>query len=419
MTISIKTPEDIEKMRVAGRLASEVLDYITPFVKPGVTTEKLDTLCHDYMVTIQKTIPAPLNYAPPGYKPYPKSICTSVNHQVCHGVPGEKKLKSGDVVNIDVTVIKDGYHGDTSRMYYVGDPSIQAKRLCEITYECMWRGIEQVRPGNQLASDFERPEVLYLAGLFHDIAKGRSGDHSTLGKIAADRFCKRHALSAEDTKLVTWLVEHHLLMSSTAQKQDLSDPRVIAGFATHIANERYLVALYLLTVADIRATSPKVWNTWKSRLLEELFRATRQQLDGSTNHMDYSLENHKKKILTLLPPETLAALTHEKIWSELGSTYLLQHDPQEVAWHTCHLDRIASTPLPLVKARFAVGSEGLQVMIYIADQKDLFAQAGRQNAVMQHMSGQDLPANNYPDPLPEPVHLSVPTLCQDPQDAAE
>ena len=226
---------------------------------------------------------------------------------------------------------------------------------------------------SQLASDFERPEVLYLAGLFHDIAKGRSGDHSTLGKIAADRFCKRHALSAEDTKLVTWLVEHHLLMSSTAQKQDLSDPRVIAGFATHIANERYLVALYLLTVADIRATSPKVWNTWKSRLLEELFRTTRQQLDGSTNHMDYSLENHKKKILTLLPPETLAALTHEKIWSELGSTYLLQHDPQEVAWHTCHLDRIASTPLPLVKARFAVGSEGLQVMIYIADQKDLFA----------------------------------------------
>ena len=150
MTISIKTPEDIEKMRVAGRLASEVLDYITPFVKPGVTTEKLDTLCHDYMVTIQKTIPAPLNYAPPGYKPYPKSICTSVNHQVCHGVPGEKKLKSGDVVNIDVTVIKDGYHGDTSRMYYVGDPSIQAKRLCEIAYECMWRGIEQVRPGKYL-----------------------------------------------------------------------------------------------------------------------------------------------------------------------------------------------------------------------------------------------------------------------------
>lgn len=226
---------------------------------------------------------------------------------------------------------------------------------------------------SQLASNFERPEVLYLAGLFHDIAKGRSGDHSTLGKIAANRFCKQHAVSADDTKLVAWLVEHHLLMSATAQKQDLSDPRVIAGFATRIVSERYLVALYLLTVADIRATSPKVWNTWKGRLLEELFHAARQRLDGSISHTDYSLENHKKKILALLPPETLAALTHEKVWPELGSTYLLQHDPQEIAWHTCHLDKIAATPLPLVKARFAVGSEGLQVMIYIADQKDLFA----------------------------------------------
>lgn len=134
-------------MRVAGRLASEVLDYITPFVKPGITTEKIDALCHDYMVNVQKTIPAPLNYTPPGHLPYPKSVCTSVNHQVCHGIPGEKKLKAGDIVNIDVTVIKDGYHGDTSRMFYVGAPSVQSKRLCEITYECMWLGISKVKPG--------------------------------------------------------------------------------------------------------------------------------------------------------------------------------------------------------------------------------------------------------------------------------
>jgi methionyl aminopeptidase len=137
-------------MRIAGRLASEVLDYIQPFVKSGVTTGELDRLCHDYMVNVQHTIPAPLNYAPSGHQPYPKSICTSINHQVCHGVPGDKKLKLGDVVNLDITVIKDGYHGDTSRMFCVGEPSIQAKRLCEITYECMWIGIEAVKPGAQL-----------------------------------------------------------------------------------------------------------------------------------------------------------------------------------------------------------------------------------------------------------------------------
>jgi len=147
MPVSIKTPQEIEKMRIAGRLASELLDYITPFVKPGVTTDELDKLCYDYMVDVQDSIPAPLNYAPPGHRPYPKSICTSINHQVCHGVPGEKKLKNGDILNIDVTPIKDGYHGDSSRMYYVGEPSIQARRLCESTYEAMWRGIRVVRPG--------------------------------------------------------------------------------------------------------------------------------------------------------------------------------------------------------------------------------------------------------------------------------
>jgi methionyl aminopeptidase len=150
MAITIKNPQDIEKMRVAGRLAGEVLDYIGPFVKPGVTTDELDKLCHDFMVEEQGCIPAPLNYAPPGHRPYPKSICTSINHQVCHGVPGEKKLKSGDIVNLDITTIKDGYHGDTSRMFCVGEASIQAKRLCDITHECMWLGIAQVRPGATL-----------------------------------------------------------------------------------------------------------------------------------------------------------------------------------------------------------------------------------------------------------------------------
>ena len=145
-----KTADEIVRMRVAGRLASEVLDYIAPHVKPGVTTGELDQLCHEYMVNVQGTIPAPLNYAPPGHRPYPKSICTSVNHQVCHGVPGDKVLKQGDIVNIDITVIKDGWHGDTSRMFYVGEPSVQARRLCETTYECMWKGIAAIRPGATL-----------------------------------------------------------------------------------------------------------------------------------------------------------------------------------------------------------------------------------------------------------------------------
>src|SRR5216117_952397 len=150
MSVSLKSADDVAKMRVAGALAAEVLDYITPHVAAGITTGELDRLCHEYMVNVQHTVPAPLNYAPPGYQPYPASICTSVNHVVCHGIPGDKKLKLGDIVNVDVTVIKDGWHGDTSRMFYIGTPSIQAKRLVETTYEAMWRGIRVVRAGVQL-----------------------------------------------------------------------------------------------------------------------------------------------------------------------------------------------------------------------------------------------------------------------------
>ncbi|NDU85343.1 MAG: type I methionyl aminopeptidase [Ferrovum sp.] len=148
--VTLKSPDEIEKMRVAGRLAAEVLDYITPFVQPGVTTDQLDRLCHDFMVEVQRTIPAPLNYAPKGHRPYPRSICTSVNHQVCHGIPGERILKNGDIVNLDITVIKEGFHGDTSRMFHVGEVSRQAQRLCELTYEAMWHGIRTVAPGRHL-----------------------------------------------------------------------------------------------------------------------------------------------------------------------------------------------------------------------------------------------------------------------------
>lgn len=141
--ISIKAPAEIEKMRVAGKLAAEVLVMIEPHVREGVTTNELNDICHDYITQVQKAIPAPLNYLG-----FPKSICTSVNHQICHGIPGDRKLKAGDIINIDITVIKDGYHGDTSKMFFVGKPSILAERLTRVTQECLYLGIKQVRPGN-------------------------------------------------------------------------------------------------------------------------------------------------------------------------------------------------------------------------------------------------------------------------------
>jgi methionine aminopeptidase type I len=145
MTVTIKTADEQDKMRTAGRLAADVLDMIGDYVKPGVTTGELDRICHEYITGVQDAIPAPLNY-----RGFPKSICTSVNHVVCHGIPGDRKLKAGDAVNIDITVIKDGFHGDTSRMFFAGKPSIQARRLAEVAFESMWLGIEELAPGKHL-----------------------------------------------------------------------------------------------------------------------------------------------------------------------------------------------------------------------------------------------------------------------------
>lgn len=180
MTISIKSASDIEGMRIAGRLASEVLDYLTPFVQVGVTTNHLDQLAHDYITQVQQAIPAPLNYSPGGYSPYPKSICTSVNHVVCHGIPNDKELKKGDTLNIDITVIKDGWHGDTSRMFHLGEVSIQAKRLSKLTYEAMWHGILKVKPGATVGDigaaiqRFAEPQGLSIVREFcgHGIGRG-------------------------------------------------------------------------------------------------------------------------------------------------------------------------------------------------------------------------------------------------------
>ncbi len=150
MSIPIKSAAQIEGMRLAGRLASEVLDMLTPHVRAGVTTLELDRLAHDHMVHVQGGVPATLGYGPPGYPPYPASLCSSLNDVVCHGIPDERPLKNGDIVNIDVTVIKDGWHGDNSRMYIVGETSIAARRLCQVTFEAMWKGINKVKPGARL-----------------------------------------------------------------------------------------------------------------------------------------------------------------------------------------------------------------------------------------------------------------------------
>ena len=150
MTITYKDAQGIAGMRVAGRLAAELLDYLTPFVKPGITTNELDKLANDYTTQVQGAISAPLNYAPSGHNPYPKAICTSINNQVCHGIPNDKPLKRGDIVNVDVTVIKDGWHGDSSRMFMVGEVSLAARRLCQLTFEAMWHGIVKVKAGNSL-----------------------------------------------------------------------------------------------------------------------------------------------------------------------------------------------------------------------------------------------------------------------------
>jgi [protein-PII] uridylyltransferase len=226
---------------------------------------------------------------------------------------------------------------------------------------------------SRLMSDFERPELLYLAGLFHDIAKGRGGDHSSLGKADALRFCREHGLSPDDAGLVAWLVENHLVMSSTAQKQDLSDPDVIAAFANRMGDERHLVALYILTVADIRGTSPKVWNGWKAKLLEDLFLMTRRRLSGDTSSLDSSLQQRQEAVKAKLRLYAIKDESTEKLWSQLDISYFLRHNVDEIAWHTRLLNYRVDTPAPVVKARLSPAGEGLQVMIYVPDQKDLFA----------------------------------------------
>lgn len=226
---------------------------------------------------------------------------------------------------------------------------------------------------SRLMSNFERPEVLYAAALFHDIAKGRGGDHSQLGAVDARRFCRDHSLSPDDAELVPWLVENHLVMSATAQKQDIADPEVISAFAQRVRDERHLVALYLLTVADIRGTSPKVWNAWKSKLLEDLFGATRRRLAGHHATVASSIQMRQEEARAKLRLYAVPEHTEDKLWAKLDDTYFLRNDSQEIAWHTRSLYYRVDSPEPIVKARLSPAGEGLQVMIYVQDQKELFA----------------------------------------------
>ena len=226
---------------------------------------------------------------------------------------------------------------------------------------------------SRLMSNFARPEVLYVAGLFHDIAKGRGGDHSTLGMADARRFCRSHGMLPEDTELVVWLVQNHLFMSTTAQKQDLSDPEVIQAFAARMIDERHLTALYLLTVADIRGTSPKVWNAWKGKLLEDLFHLARRLLAGDVVSLASSLQARQDEAAAKLRLYAIPEHTHEKFWAQLDTGYFLRHDAQEIAWHTRLLYYRISPEHPVVKARLSPAGEGLQVMVYVSDQKELFA----------------------------------------------
>ncbi len=224
---------------------------------------------------------------------------------------------------------------------------------------------------SQLINAFARPEVLFVAGLFHDIAKGRGGDHAQLGKKDARLFCKQHGLSRDDTDLVVWLVEQHLNLSATAQKQDISDPDVIADFAAKIKNDRYLVALYLLTVADVRGTSPKVWNAWKAKLMEDLFMRTRRYLtDGKIADRLGEIRVEAAATLNLY---ALPAATYQLFWAQLEDSYFLDHEAQEIAWHTRLLAFKTNADSAIVKARLSRVGEGLQVLVYCHDQRGLFA----------------------------------------------
>ncbi len=226
---------------------------------------------------------------------------------------------------------------------------------------------------SQLAAGWDKPWILYTAALFHDIAKGRGGDHSELGCRDVRVFCRQHGIASEDARLIEFLVGEHLTMSRVAQKEDLSDPEVIAAFAKRVGNERYLTALYLLTVADIRGTSPKVWNAWKGKLLEDLYRYTLRVLGGRAPDADAEVESRKREALTILALHSEPFEAHKSLWNTLDISYFMRHEAGDIAWHARHLSRHVGTAKCIVRARHSVAGEGMQVLVYTPDAPDLFA----------------------------------------------
>ena len=226
---------------------------------------------------------------------------------------------------------------------------------------------------SQLAAGWDKPWILYIAALFHDIAKGRGGDHSELGRNDVRLFCRQHGIMAEDAKLAEFLVGQHLSMSRIAQKEDLSDPEVITAFAKRVGNERNLTALYLLTVADIRGTSPKVWNAWKGKLLEDLYRYTLRVLGGRAPDADAEVEARKREALTTLALYAEPFEGHKKLWGTLDISYFMRHDASDIAWHARQLSRHAGKAKVIVRARRSSAGDGMQVLVYTPDAPDLFA----------------------------------------------
>ncbi len=226
---------------------------------------------------------------------------------------------------------------------------------------------------SQLAAGWDKPWILYIAALFHDIAKGRGGDHSELGCKDVRVFCRQHGIAAEDARLIEFLVGEHLSMSRIAQKEDLSDPEVIAAFAKRVGNERYLTALYLLTVADIRGTSPKVWNGWKGKLLEDLYRYTLRVLGGRAPDADAEVEARKREALTALALHAEPFEAHKALWDTLDVSYFMRHDASDIAWHARQLSRHVGKARAIVRARHSSAGEGMQVVVYTPDAPDLFA----------------------------------------------
>ncbi|AGX87477.1 [protein-PII] uridylyltransferase [Candidatus Symbiobacter mobilis] len=226
---------------------------------------------------------------------------------------------------------------------------------------------------SQLAADWDKPWLLYVAALFHDIAKGRGGDHSVLGAKEVRRFCKRYAIAAEDAQLIEFLVREHLTMSRIAQKCDHTDPSVIAQFARYVRTERQLTALYLFTVADIRGTSPKVWNSWKSKLLADLYHSTSQMLGGHVPDIHADIRERQHDAIVELALHAQPYLSHKPLWDTLDAGYFMRHDAVEIAWHARKLSRYVESPTPIVRARPSPVVDGLQVLVYTRDQADLFA----------------------------------------------